>query len=66
MNSKMKFSIEYKRTVRVRKYTTFTMGMLAEFELKEISYIDAFRVVKQFVNTKVMQELEWLQGEGEE
>jgi len=55
-----KFSIEYKRTVRIRQYETLTIGWIEEFEKKELTPFDAFEMVKGLVTHLIETELEGL------
>lgn len=52
-----KFTVEYKRTVRVRQYETLTIGWMEEFDTDETSMMDAFEEIKGMVNYHIHEEL---------
>jgi len=58
-----KFSIEYKRTVRVQKYETLTIGMINEFDTDDITMDAAGELVKNYVNAWIMHDLKILRDE---
>ena len=58
-----KFSIEYKRTVRVRQYETLTIGWIEEFEKGDQDYTDAYEVVRNMVDYLIDTELDRLSKE---
>ncbi|TKJ36881.1 hypothetical protein CEE36_11380 [candidate division TA06 bacterium B3_TA06] len=53
----MKFTVEYKRTVRVRQYETLTIGWMEEFDrdLQEVSA--AYETVQTLVDYLIDREL---------
>lgn len=53
----MKFTVEYKRTVRVRQYETLTIGWREEFDKGKDHYTGAFEQVKSLVNYLIEEEL---------
>ena len=59
----MKFTVEYKRTVRVREYETLTIGVLHEYDTGETAYSDAYYNVMGIVDTRIDEELERLRKE---
>ena len=56
----MKFTVEYKRTVRVRQYETLTIGWMEEYDKKEYSPFAAFEIVKGLVDYLIEDNLEKL------
>ena len=59
----MKFSIEYKRTVRVQKYETLTIGIVNEFDDSSIGYNKAYMQTRDQVDYHIETELERLRKE---
>lgn len=59
----MKFSIEYRRTVRVQKYETLTIGMINEFDTDDISFVNALTHTRAYINEWIMHDLEVLRKE---
>lgn len=56
----MKFTVEYKRTVRVRQYETLTIGWIEEFDKDEATPFEAFEIVKGLVNHMIEENLDEL------
>ena len=56
----MKFTVEYKRTVRVRQYETLTIGWMEEFDKKEYAPFPAFEIVKNLVDYLIDDNLDKL------
>lgn len=52
-----KFTVEYKRTVRVRQYETLTIGWMEEFDKKESTPFEAFELVKGMVDHLIEENL---------
>ena len=53
----MKFTVEYKRTVRVRQYETLTIGWMEEFD-KDIQEVSAaYETVQTLVDYLIDREL---------
>jgi len=50
MEKVLKFSVEYRRTVQVAPYESLSIGILEEFDKKEISHLEAFESVKNQVD----------------
>lgn len=59
----MKYTIEYKRTVRVRQYETLTIGLIEEFDKSRDSAISAYDRLKGWVDYRIDTELERLRKE---
>lgn len=58
-----KFTIEYRRTVRVRPYETLTIGVSEEFSTDEMPYIYAFNQVREMVRGWIKKDLERIREE---
>ena len=58
----MKFTVEFKRTVRVRQYETLTIGWSEEFEKESQDITAAYETVRNLVNYLIDTELERLQA----
>lgn len=52
------FTIEYKRTVRVREYETLTIGLHEDFDKSEMSRENAFQMVKYEVEEWISETLQ--------
>jgi len=55
-----KFTVEYKRTVRVRQYETLTIGWMEEFEKEYRDPRVAFEAVKVMVDYLIDENLDEL------
>ena len=56
----MKYTIEYKRTVRVRQYETLTIGWMEEFDKERQDTTDAYETVRNLVNYLIDREFKEL------
>lgn len=59
----MKFSIVYERTVRVREYETFKLGIVKEFDMANTDETTAVNVCEFIVDTEVEEVLNRLREE---
>ena len=58
-----KYTIEYKRTVRVRQYETLTIGMTSEFQYEDMTPDGAKELVKKQVDVWIINDLDEMRKE---
>jgi inorganic triphosphatase YgiF len=54
----MKFTVVYTRKDRTKSYSTVETGLIKEFDTGDINEIEAFKIVKDFVNSQAEQAME--------